>query len=286
MGFDERSLMTPTMPRRIVCLTAETAEMLYALGAADRVVGVSCYAPQAPDKVARPVVSVFTTFRYEVIDSLEPDLILAFSDLQADAARELGQRGHNVVLTNARTINEVMDTLMLLGRIVDRADTAAEFVSELQAQLDAARREAEQWTHRPTVYFEEWNDPLITGIAWVRELIEAAGGRDAFAELSDRPTASQRIISPETVIERQPEIIIASWCGKRARLDHIRARPGWDALPAVRDGAVHEIAAAHCLRPGPTLITEGLPRFQRVIHQWRTTAGRQEPTPGVAERSA
>lgn len=258
-------------PQRIVCLTAETAEVLYALGAGDRVVGVSSFAPTAPDGRKRPVVSVFTTFYYDVIDSLEPDLVLAFSDLQAEATRELGTRGHNVLLTNARTLGQVMATIATLGRLVDRAAAAERFIARLQAQLEAARNEAAQAPVRPTIYFEEWDDPMITGIAWVRELIEAAGGRDAFPELADRPTATQRIVTPEQVLERQPQIIVASWCGKRARLDRIQARSGWDALPAVRAGAVHEIDAAHCLRPGPTLFTEGLPRLQSIVRQWRET---------------
>lgn len=256
-------------PQRIVCLTAETAEVLYMLGAADRVVGVSCFAPPPPDGVKRPIVSVFTTFRYEVIEALEPDLVLAFSDLQIEAVQELGKRGYNVLLTNARTLDQVMDSIMLLGRIVDQPHATQQLIEQLQSQLEAARHEADACDARPIIYFEEWDKPMITGIAWVRELIEAVGGRDAFPELSDKPTASQRIISPEAVIERQPDIIIASWCGKRARLDHICNRPGWDALPAVREGAVHEVEAAHCLRPGPTLITEGLPRFQAIVRHWR-----------------
>lgn len=258
-------------PRRIVCLTAETAELLYRIGAADRVVGVSCFAPSPPDGIERPVVSVFTTFHYQMIAALDPDLVLAFCDLQAQAVVELARRGIPTYLSNQRTIDQAMETMLLLGRLVGCEPAATALIEPLQAQLGAARREARQRRHRPVVYFEEWDDPLITGIRWVSELIEAAGGRDAFGDLSRRPSATQRIIAPETVIERRPDIIIASWCGKRARLDRICRRPGWNALPAVRDGAVHEVPAAQCLRPGIGLITEALPRFRQIISQWRQT---------------
>ncbi|MFW6061074.1 MAG: cobalamin-binding protein [Phycisphaeraceae bacterium] len=265
-----------TIPRRIVCLTAETAEVLYRIGAADRVVGVSCYAPPPPDGVKRPVVSVFTTFRYEVIESLKPDLVLAFSDLQIEAVRELSARGYPVFLTNPRTLDEVLATIVMVGQLVDCADAARGLADQLQTKLDAARREAEAQSS-PTIYFEEWDDPLITGIAWVGELIEAVGARDAFAELRDRPSAAQRIITPDDVLQRRPNIIIASWCGKRARLDRICARPGWHDLPAVRDGAVHELDAADVLRPGPGLFTEGLPRLQAIVRQWRGRCAAASP---------
>lgn len=267
------------VPRRIVCLTAETAELLYQIGAADRVVGVSCFAPPPPDGLKRPVVSVFTTFRYDVIASLKPDLVLAFSDLQLEAVQELGRRGFPVYLTNQRTIDQTLDTMALLGRLVGCERAATALLEPLRARLEAARREAEQSAHRPSIYFEEWDDPMITGIRWASELIHAAGGRDAFAELSDRPTAGQRIIEPEAVIERRPDIIIASWCGKRARLDHICARPGWGVIPAVRDGAVHEVPAAQCLRPGLGLITEALPRFGAIVRRWQASRARSMPSP-------
>ena len=259
-------------PKRIVCLTPETTEFLYRIGAADRVVGVSSLAAPAPDGVERPVVSAFTTFRYELIESLEPDLILAFSDLQADAARELGQKGYPVFLTNQRTITETLDTMLMLGRLVGQEEAARELIGELQGQLDAARNEADQYSARPVVYFEEWFDPLITGIHWAGELIEAAGGRDAFPELAKLPSATLRIVAPEAVIERQPDIIIASWCGKPVRFDHILGRPGWDRIPAIQNGALHEVDSAHCLQPGLRLFTEGLPRFQAIVRQWRKNA--------------
>jgi len=256
-------------PRRIVCLTPETAAFLYALGAADRVVGVSAFAPDPPDGVARPVVSVFTTFRIEAIVALEPDLVIAFSDLQMEAVAALARRGIPVHLTNQRTLGQVLETMRLIGRMVGCEREAAGVLAPLGEALAAARREAAEAQARPVVYFEEWDDPMITGIGWVSELIEAAGGREAFPELAGRAEAEDRIIEPGAVLERAPDIIIASWCGKRARLDRIAARPGWDALPAVRAGRVHEVASGVCLRPGVNLIAEALPRFRRIVAAWR-----------------
>jgi len=258
-------------PRRIVCLTAETVDMLYRLGAGDRVVGVSGFTVFPPEARKKPFASAFTTIRYDVIEKLQPDLILGFSNLQADAARELGRRGYSILLTNQRTLEETFETLMMIGRIVDKAPEAETLVADLRRQLAAARAHSDESTRRPTIYFEEWDAPLISGISWVSELIEAAGGKDAFPEFRRCASAPQRVVQPETVIARRPDIIIASWCGKKARLDVIRARPGWEAIPAIRDRAMHEIKSTYCLQPGPVLITEGLPRFCAIIDAWQST---------------
>ena len=266
-------------PRRIVCLTAETADLLYRLGAGDLVVGVSGYTVFPPEARRKPFVSAFTTIRYGVIESLEPDLVLGFSDLQADAARELGRRGYPVLLTNQRTLDEVFETLVLIGRIVGKGREADTLVAALERQLDAARK-GSAGQPRPRVYFEEWDDPLITGIPWVSDLIEAAGGEEVFPEFRDCSTASQRVVQPEAVSERAPDIIIASWCGRRANLAGIRSRPGWSAIPAIRDDQVYELKSAYCLQPGPALITEGLPRFCAIIRRQRgRPAGNSAPRP-------
>lgn len=264
-------------PRRIVCLSAETADILYRVGAGDLVVGISGYTTTPLEARRKPIVSAFTTIRYETIEALQPDLILAFSDLQATAARVLGERGYPVLLTNQRTLEEMFDTILLLGRVVNRGAAAEALVAGLRNELETVRRASDRWALRPRVYFEEWGDPLITGIAWVGELIEAAGGEDLFPEYRGLRTAPQRVLRPEAVVERAPDIIIASWCGRKARLEVIRSRPGWQEIPAVRDGRVYEIKAAHCLQPGPVLITEGLPRFHAIFRRCVENVAGVEP---------
>lgn len=256
-------------PHRIACLTAETVDLLYRLGVQDRIVGVSGFTQFPPEARRKPFVSAFTTIYYEVIESLHPDLIIGFSDLQADAVRELSRRGYSVLLTNQRTLAEVFDTLVMIGRIVDRGILAESVVADLEAELARARARSRHWPRRPKVYFEEWDDPLITGLTWVSELIEAAGGENAFPELARQTTADRRIVRPEEVVERAPDMIVASWCGKKARRETICSRPGWKRIPAVRDNEIHEIKSRYCLQPGPALIDEGLPRFCSLVEAWQ-----------------
>ncbi|HJT31833.1 MAG TPA: cobalamin-binding protein [Pirellulales bacterium] len=262
------AMTMPRGPQRIACLTAETVDLLYRLGVEDRIVGVSGFTRFPPEARQRPFVSAFTTIHYDVIESLRPDLIIGFSDLQADAMRELARRGYQVLLTNQRTLSEAFETMLLIGRVVDRANQAEQLVASLQATLDAARGKRSTRAVHPRVYFEEWNEPMISGLTWVSELIEAAGGDDIFADLAARPTAPQRIVDPRTVVERTPDIIIASWCGKPVRFDAIRARPGWGAIPAILADELHEVKSCYCLQPGPSLITEGLPRFSAIVDRW------------------
>jgi iron complex transport system substrate-binding protein len=244
--------------------------MLYRLGAGDQIVGVSGFARSSPAARGKAIVSGFTTFRYETIESLQPDLVIGFSDLQAEALGELAKRGYPVLLTNQRTLAEMFDTLEMIGRVVGKASASEALVGELNSALDRARQENGGHTHRPKVFFEEWDAPLITGIAWIGELIDVAGGDDVFPELGRRRTAPERIVQSDDVIRRAPDIIVASWCGKRADLGAIRARPGWAALPAVRDNQLYEIESDYCLQPGPVLITEALPRLVAIIAKWRT----------------
>jgi len=261
------------IPQRIVCLSAETADVLYRLGAGDLVVGVSGYTIFPLEAREKPTVSAYTTFRYDVIESLKPDMILAYSYLQTDAVRELGKRGYPVLLTNQQTLRETLETLVMVGRIAGKQKEAESLAGDLQSQIDAARQASRACVRRPKVYFEEWDDPLITGIPWISELIDVAGGEDIFPEMKEGVTARERMVTPDSIIERAPDIIIASWCGKKANLEAIRSRPGWDAIPAVRDQQVHEIKSAHCLQPGPTLITEGLPRFCSILRNWQKMCG-------------
>jgi iron complex transport system substrate-binding protein len=246
--------------------------MLDRLGAGDQIVGVPGFATASPAAHGKTVVSGFTTFRYETIESLQPDLVIGFSDLQAEALCELGKRGYPVLLTNQRTLDETFATLAMIGRVVGKTDQAKALVRELRTRLDSARQANRPRVQRPKVYFEEWDDPLITGIAWIGELIAAAGGDEAFPELGRRRAAPERIVQSNDVVERTPDVIIASWCGKRADLDAIRARPGWCAIPAVKHNQVYEIPSDYCLQPGPSLITEALPRLETIVAAWRTQA--------------
>jgi len=260
-------------PQRIVCLSAETVDLLYRLGAGAQVVGVSGYTVFPPEARKKPFVSAFTSIRHEVIDELKPDLILAYSDLQADAAAELGKKGYPVVLTNQHSLTECFETFALIGRIVGRAQEADALIADLKQRLEAARRRLVASGARPRVFFEEWDEPLISGIGWIDDLIVAAGGDPVFPELGKAKIAGDRIVSADAVVAAAPDIVIASWCGRKAKLARIRARPGWDRVPAVRENAVFEIKSAYCLQPGPALIAEGLPRFVDIIDGWRAGAG-------------
>jgi len=250
-------------PSRIVCLSAEAVEILYQIGCGERIVGVTRYAAGPPEAREKPLVGGFSDVNYEKIDALKPDLVIAFSDVQADATRELIRRGHAVLATNQRSLNDVFDTILLIGRIVGRGPAAQKLADEMRAEIFASVA-ALPVAARPKVYFEEWDEPMISGIRWVSELIEAAGGADIFPEFRDTPRAPDRVVTSDEVTRRAPGIIIASWCGKRADLDAIRSRPGWDAIPAVRNNRVHEIKSAHILQPGPGLL-RGFRQLREII---------------------
>lgn len=242
-------------PRRIVCLTAETTEVAFAVGAGDRVVGVSGYAVRPPEARRLPKVGAFQTAAIERILALEPDLVLGFSDIQAQLAAELIRAGATVLVTNQRTLAETFAAIELVGAACGEPERGRVLARVVASELEAiAGRSSRRRDRRPRVYFEEWNDPLIAGIAWVSELIELCGGEDVFAGLRTRRRAPDRVVQPGDVLAAEPEVIIASWCGKKARLERIAARPGWDALPAVRDGHLYEIKSADILAPGPSLV--------------------------------
>ena len=254
-----------TYPSRIVCLTEETTETLYLLGEGDRVVGVSGYTVRPPEARQKPRVSSFINARYDKIDALRPDLILAFSDLQADLAAELGKRGYAVMLFNQRSVAEILQMIRIVGALVGCADRGHRLADELVRGLDAIRATAVALPLRPRVYFEEWDDPLISGIRWVDELIEIAGGDPVFPELRDAKLARDRIVDPGRVIERNPQVIVGSWCGKPVRAARIAGRPGWDTIDAVRNGEIREIKSALILQPGPAALTDGVRALHAII---------------------
>jgi iron complex transport system substrate-binding protein len=256
-------------PRRIVCLTAETAEIAYAVGAGDRVVGVPGTArrPEAVRDKAR--VGGFTTFRLDRILALEPDLVLAFSDLQKDVVRDLVGAGAAVLCTNQRSLDEVMAAILLIGGALGCEAAARDLVTDMRDEIRQVREYSSVWPDRPRVWFEEWPDPLIAGIRWVSEMVEIAGGRDVFAELRDRHAARERVVAPDEVARRDPQIVLASWCGKPVDRDAIARRPGWDRVSAVRSGQIHELNGADVLAPGPSLMA-GLRRIHDIVQAVQT----------------
>lgn len=257
-------------PRRIVCLTAETTEVLYLLGEQDRIAGISGYTTR-PAKARRekPKVAAFTSAKIDKILALEPDLVLGFSNLQADIAAELIRAGIEIHVFNQRSVPEILRMISTLGALVGAQGEAAALIAELENTLARVRETAAYLPRRPRVYFEEWNDPLITGIRWVSELIEIAGGEDCFAALSHHTSAKDRVLaSSDIVVERAPDIIIGSWCGKKFQPEQVIARPGWSTIPAVREGMVFEIKSADILQPGPSAITYGLKQLQQIVQQW------------------
>ena len=253
-------------PQRIVCLTEETTETLYLLGEQHRIVGISGYTVRPPQaRKEKPRVSAFISADIPKILALEPDLVLTFSDLQADIVAALIRAGVAVHAFNQRTVAGILDMIRTLGAlvgVVQRADALAE---QLSANLEATQRRSAERSPHPKVYFEEWDDPMISGISWVSELIAIAGGVDIFPELAGCKSAKERIAEPEAVIARAPDIIVGSWCGKKFSKEKVIARPGFDAIPAVRNRRLYEIKSALILQPGPAALTEGLAALEEII---------------------
>lgn len=247
-------------PERIVCLTEETTETLYLLGEGDRVVGISGYTLRPPEARLKPKVSSFISARFDKIEALRPDLVLGFSDLQADIASELIRRGVPVLVFNQRSVPEILQMIRTLAGLIGCQAIGQALAAELESQLEAIRLSAQSFPWRPRVFFEEWDDPLISGIQWVEELVEIAGGDPVFPELRDKRLAKNRIVQSDEVLKRNPDVILASWCGKRVRMSTISSRPGWQGVTAVRDDHVFEIASTYILQPGPAALTEGVRR--------------------------
>jgi iron complex transport system substrate-binding protein len=256
-------------PSRIVCLTEETVETLYLLGEQHRIVGVSGYAVRPPQvRREKPRVSAFISADFEKIIALKPDLVLTFSDLQADIAAGLIRRNIAVHAFNQRDIAGIFDMIRTLGALVGAAEKAETLAVSLEDRLDEVREQAADLPRRPRVYFEEWDEPMISGIKWVSELIEAAGGTEVFPALTENKNAKDRIVAPDAVIAAAPDIIIGSWCGKKFVPAKVTARPGFAAIPAVRDGALHEIKSPLILQPGPAALTDGLDQLVRIVGDW------------------
>ena len=252
-------------PSRIVCLTEETTETLYLLGEGDRVVGISGYTVRPPEARSKPKVSAFINARFDKIEALKPDLILAFSDLQADIAAELIRRGYPVVTFNQRSIGEILRMIRMVGALVGRQAAAEALAADLERGLDAIRDRGAALPRRPRVFFEEWDDPLISGICWVDELIEIAGGQTLFPDLRTASLAKDRIVAADAVRDADPEVIIASWCGKAMKKRTIVERPGWSETSAVRNDHIYEIKSTYILQPGPAALTEGVARLHDCI---------------------
>ena len=254
-------------PQRIVCLTEETTETLYLLGQGDRVVGVSGYTVRPPEARSKPKVSAFINARFDKIEALRPDLVLAFSDLQADLAAVLVRRGIAVVTFNQRTVAEILQMVRMLGGLVGCQPEAEALADRFSAGLAAIRESAARFPHRLRVFFEEWDDPLISGIRWVEELVEIAGGAPIFPELAEARLAKDRIVDPRDAARRDPQVVFASWCGKKMKKATIQTRPGWDAVSAVRDDRIFEIKSTYILQPGPASLTEGVGQLHSILQR-------------------
>ncbi|HEX5768265.1 MAG TPA: cobalamin-binding protein [Burkholderiales bacterium] len=257
--------MPARCPERIVCLTEEGTETLYLLGEERRIVGISGYTVRPPRaRREKPRVSAFLSAKTDKILELKPDLVIGFSDLQADIARELAKAGLNVLIFNQRSVQEILDMIGMLASIVGEPDKGRGLIALLEKNLADIRESARAFSRRPRVYFEEWDEPMISGIRWVSELVDIAGGEDVFAEQSRSQAAAGRIVSDaKIVVDKDPEIILGSWCGKKFRPERVAARPGWERISAVKENQLFEVKSADILQPGPAALTDGV----KCIHE-------------------
>lgn len=257
--------------RRIACLSTESVETLYALGAEDCIAGISGFTVRPPRaRAEKPKISGFSSSKLERIMAVQPDLVIGFSNLQADICSDLAKAGVEVHLFNQRTIAGILHMVKVLATMVDRQDAGQRLVAQLEQQIAAIQARAARWRSRPRVYFEEWNDPLMSGIGWASEAITLAGGDDIFPELAQHQSAKERIIAdPMEVVRRTPDIIFGSWCGKKFQADSVRSRSGWEQVPAVTHDMLFEIKSPDILSPGPSVITEGLRQMSDIFQQWQ-----------------
>lgn len=260
-------------PNRIICLTEETTEIIYELGAENLIVGISGYTIRPPRaRKEKPKVSAFSSAKINKILELKPDLVLGFSDIQSDICSTLIKKGINVLCFNQRSISEILNVIKFLGKIIDKRDKSENYVKNLEVYLKKIASSSKSLNKKPRVYFEEWDDPMITGIKWVSELIEIAGGIDIFKNLSSEPLASDRIIQdPQDILNANPDIIIASWCGKKVNKEKIIARNKWDKIRAVQDNQIYEIKSPLILQPGPAALTDGAKEIQDIIFRWKAS---------------
>ncbi len=257
-------------PQRVVCLTEETTEWLYLLGEERRIVGISGYTVRPRRaREEKPKVSAFLSAKIEPIVALQPDCVFGFSDLQADIAAELVRRGIPVTVFNQRSVAEIFSMMFQVAAMVGAVDRGLQLIEQMQARLQAIRTAASQLPRRPRIYFEEWDEPPISAIRWVSELMGIAGGDDIFPELAQRAMGKQRIIAdPQEIVRRNPDIVIGSWCGKKFRAEKVAARPGWQDVSAVKHGQLFEIKSADILQPGPAALTDGVEQLHRIVMNW------------------
>ena len=276
-------------PRRIVCLTEETVETLYLLGEDARIVGVSGYAVRPPQvRREKPRVSAFISADVPKILALAPDLVLTFSDLQADIVADLVRNNVAVHAFNQRDLAGIYDMIRTVGALVDSSGKAGQLATSLAARVTSAAGQSKRLAVRPRIYFEEWDDPMISGIHWVSELIEAAGGIEVFPELATCKNAKDRIVTAEQVIAAAPDIIIGSWCGKKFVPARVAARPGFAQVPAVATGFLREIKSTIILQPGPAALTDGLDALMAIVQEWveAKAAGVLESRPQLKDNVA
>ena len=266
-------------PERIVCLTEESTETLYLLGEERRIVGISGYTVRPPRaRREKPRVSAFLTAKVDRIVELRPDLVIGFSDLQADIARDLAKAGLNVLIFNQRSVDEILSMILALSSLIGKADKGAALVRDLEGSLDRVREQAKAFPRRPRVYFEEWDEPMISAIRWVSELIEIAGGTDVFSDRSHSQAASGRVIADgNMVVDKNPEIILGSWCGKKFRPERVAARPGWQQISAVKENRLFEVKSADILQPGPAALTDGVRRIHEILRDFVSREPRTRP---------
>jgi iron complex transport system substrate-binding protein len=262
--------MSNPHPQRIVCLTEETTEWLYLLGQEQRIVGISGYTVRPPRaRQEKPRISSFLDGKIDRIVALEPDLVIGFSDMQAALADKLIRAGLNVLVTNQRSVAQIFQTLRLVAGLVGAQDRAEAWITQCQARHAQIVQAASTWPRRPRVYFEEWDEPMISAIRWVSELVTVAGGDDVFPELAVQSMGRDRVIADALApARRAPDIIVGSWCGKKFRREKVAARAGWAEVPAVRDGELHEIKSCDILQPGPAALTDGLERLHKICAHW------------------
>ena len=260
--------------QRIACLSTESVEVLYALDAEELIAGISGYTTRpARARSEKPKISGFSSGKLDRILAVQPDLVIAYSNMQAELSRDLISVGIEVHAFNQRDVAGILRMIAVLATLVDKKEQGAQLIASLQEQIDVAKTQAAQWTQskrRPKIYFEEWDSPMMSCIGWVSELIEIAGGQDAFADLAQFHNAKERIIAdPAEVVKRAPDIIIGSWCGKKFRPETLAERAGWQEIPALKNRQVFEIKSADILSPGPSVITHGLPQLQKMICDWQ-----------------
>ena len=265
MNLDTLLASAPPWPERIVCMTEETTEILYTIGAGDRVVGISGYTVRPPEAREKPKISAFLTAKIDEILDLRPDLVLGFSDLQRDIARDLIERGVPVYVFNQRSVAEILQTVRVVAALVGLATEGEALATRLHANLVRHAAAAKELPRSPRVFFEEWHEPLIAGIRWVTELIEIVGGADVTPECRLEQGAKGRIVDAREIARRDPEVVIASWCGKKAIQSKIVGRSGWSDVTAVRDDQLYEIKSTYILQPGPAALTDGVDQLARIV---------------------